>query len=208
MDQCALGLTERPQSTTAWVAISEKAPRCEVVFQRLYPLALRDAALRLALPEDEVTCKRERRYDRFSDVGRVPPRQMLSHGYWFDCPQCGVRIQADNPETPLDRVLVNSYEEVFCQPKCAIAHESVRQERNKRFEAFKKKLQKRFPNLNFTCFYGGYPQRFDSAQFEFPGGMFPGTVQEIEEGLRWCVSEVDAEPWQIFAEQCGLMSTQ
>ena len=175
-----------------------------VVFEHHYPLALREGAHRLGLAEDEVTCDRVKRYDRFADTGRVPPRRMLLDGYWYDCPQCGLRIKADNPETPLNKVLVNSDDEVFCQPKCAIAHEPIRQERNERFEVFKQRLQSRCPSLRFIAFYGGYPHRYDSARFEFPGGMFPGTVQEVEEGLRWCVSEVDAGAWELHAEQCGL----
>lgn len=207
MEECSFGEKDRRHSDTAWVVTAASAPRCIVVFEHLHPIARREGAHELGLAEDDVNCVRERRYDRFAISGRVPPRQLLADGYWYDCPQCGTRIRADNPETPLKRVLVNSDNEVFCQPKCAIAHEPIRQERNERFETFKQRLQKRCPSLKFVDFYGGYPHRFDSARFEFPGGMFPGVVQEVEQGLRWCVSEVDAEAWQRHAEDCGLLTT-
>ena len=150
----------------------------------------------LGLPEEEVSCERKRDYDRYTDYGRVPPRQMLADGYWFDCAHCGIRIQADNPHTPLDDIIVDADGEVFCQAKCAIAHTPIRLKRNKRFESFKQRLKQHYPNLKFIAFHGGYPHRFDQAQFEFPGGMFPGTVHEVEEGLSWCISEVDASAWK------------
>ena len=167
-----------------------------MVFHHLPHLARQEAAFKLGFPEDDLTCDRNQEYDQFADDGRVPPRRMLADGYWFDCPHCGVRIQADNPGiTPLRNILVKTGDEVFCQAKCAVSHEPIRRELNQRFEIFKKRIQRRYPNLRFTVFHGGYPHRFNSAQFEFPGGMFPGTVQQVEEGLRWCISEGDLEAW-------------
>jgi hypothetical protein len=184
------------ETKAAWVVSADKAPGCVVVFHNEFEIARLEGAHQFDLNEDQVSCIRESRYDCFADDGHISPHQMLADGYWFYCVHCGIRIHEDNPDTPLARVLVNTDGEVFCQPKCAIAHESVRKERNQRFEAFKKRLQEGRPDLNFVNFHGGYPQRFDRAHFEFPGGMFPGTVQETGEGLRWCVFEVDAEAWE------------
>ena len=77
MDQCSFGTPERPHAQSAWVVTSEKAPRCVVVFEHHYPLALREGALRLGLAENEVTCDRVKRYDRFADTGRYGVARIL-----------------------------------------------------------------------------------------------------------------------------------
>jgi hypothetical protein len=201
MGQCSSSIEDRCQAHNAWVVSSAKASRCIVVFHNLFPDARREGATELGLPEEEVICERKREYDRFAEYGRVPPRQMLADGFWFDCAHCGARIQGDNPHTPLSNIVVDSDGEVFCQAECAVAHEPIRLKRNQRFESFKKKIRKRYPDLNFFNFHGGYPHRFDRAQFEFPGGAFPGTLQEVEEGLSWCISEVDAKSWQNYVKR-------
>jgi hypothetical protein len=189
---------DRRQFQPAWIVTSAQAAKCVVVFNNLFASARKEGAMVLGIPEDQVLCERKQDYDQFAGYGRVPPRQLLADGYWFDCAHCGIRIDSDNPRTPLDNIVVDADGEVFCQAQCAMAHAPVRLKRNQRFEAFKRRIQQHHPDLEFSDFHGGYPHRFDRAQFEFPGGMFPGVVQEIEEGLSWCVSEVDAEAWHRY----------
>ena len=56
-------------------------------------------------------------------------------------------------------------------------------------------------HLKFFEFQGGYPHRFDLARFEFPGGMFPGSVEEIEEGYQWSISQVDVIAWHRLTDK-------
>jgi hypothetical protein len=198
MGQCSSSFEDRRHSRTAWLVTSAKAPRCVVVFHHLFPAARKEGATMLGIPEDQAVCERKHEYDYYAEYGRVPPRQLLTDGYWFDCVHCGTRIEADNPNTPLSDIVIDSDGEVFCGSECAVAHEPLRLQRNQRFETFQQNLRHHYPSLKFFSFEGGYPHRFDRARFEFPGGTFPGNVQEIEEGLSWCISEVDAEAWQNY----------
>lgn len=201
MGLCSSAGENQRHTGMAWVVSSVNASRCVVVFHSLFPAARREGARLLGLAEEEVLCERKRDYDRFAEYGRVPAREMIKDGYRFDCAHCGLRIEADNPRTPLQNIVIDGDGEVFCTSKCAVAHAPVRLERNQRFEAFKLHLIERYRDLKFFDFEGGYPHRFDRARFEFPGATFPGTVQEVEQGLSWCISEIDAKAWEHYIEQ-------
>jgi hypothetical protein len=198
METCLPKFQDRRDAHVAWVVTCSSAPMSVVVFQHLFPMARREGAIKLGVSEDVVVCERKKDYDSFAEYGRVPPRRMLEDGYWFDCPHCEMRIRLDNPETPISNIVVEPSGEVFCNENCSAAHEPIRQQRNKRFESFKLRLKQRYPRLKFFEFQGGYPHRFDLARFEFPGGMFPGSVEEVEEGYQWCISQIDVIAWQQF----------
>lgn len=146
-----------------------------------------------------VECRREKQFDEYASLGRVPPMALIEAGWWLECTQCSQRISEDCEETPLEKVVVSG-DRVYCDQSCKDEHDSEIDQRNAAFEKFKAALTAQRPDLTYSEFTGGYPWVTCFAKFMFPGAKYGGSVrdQDGDGNLQWFVAQGDQAAWENY----------
>lgn len=148
--------------------------------------------------EEIETCRRAPWADIYAASGRVPPLEMINHGWWFECMHCGARVSHDtthfdDDDNEIPHEPVEEGDGVYCTPACQQAEHRERAEQAARKEAATKAVTDRFPGVVVQWVDDSTPAR---TSFTFPGGQY---------AVNWTVGEdtasvrvVDVEAWHAY----------
>lgn len=191
----------------AWKVTDEDGQGC-IVFHSHGLAARRLGAGELGSEYEYVECCREKQYDEYSELGKVPTKVLLENGWWFECHYCGMKVyddreNEDGTEFSLDDVVIDEGscdDNVYCNQSCKDNHDKEIEDKNTAFEGFKKTLLEKHSDLEWVEFKGGYPYLGNSATFKFEGSMYTGQVQQRRYGedLEWFVNREDLQAWNDY----------
>lgn len=188
----------KEKKIVAWTVTDESTPKACVVFHHHGLAARRLGAEQLGEDFDYLDCNRSPEFDQFAKDKKVPTKALLEAGWWFECHKCGKKLP-DEDFNPIEELAIDG-DFVFCNSDCKNKHEKDVNERNERFESFKKKVQSLRPDLEFTSFKGGYPWITMVANFTFPGAKYGGSVrdQNGDGGITWFITNADKSVWDEY----------
>ncbi|MBO9459007.1 hypothetical protein [Labrenzia sp. R5_0] len=95
--------------------------------------------------------------DRYREYGKIPASEMIAHGWWFECVECGERLSEDwlyDNRRSLDDIIGHQGGAVFCCTGCARRFYSIKRRRKaeeqRAIDAFKGIVRRRFPDAVFN----------------------------------------------------------
>jgi hypothetical protein len=108
-----------------------------IVFETNSAAARRNGAAELNTEWKNIDrCRRVQEFDQFAP-GPVPPRELLAHGWWFECVGCGRKVTECDSQAELDEdeglaPLAPCFDgaAVYCEPACR-AEEWAKRRQNK-----------------------------------------------------------------------------
>lgn len=192
------------KKTLAWQVNEPSEGHSCIVFHHHGLAARREGAGELGEDFEYVECFRAPHFDRFAEQGYVPVIELLKAGWWFECVNCGNRINDDDDRdedevTPLDKV-VTTKEHAYCNQGCKDAYDNKIKQHNIKFEQFKVDVANARPDLDFYSFTGEWPQLTLIAKFKFAGAQYGGSVRDFRcsGDLEWFVANGDKEAWEKY----------
>lgn len=154
-----------------------------------------------------LSCRRVPWADRYQDKG-IPAREMIAHGWWFECGQCGHTINEDwlcDNHLPIDGVIGTQHSNVFCGKRCAKRFYSLERRRKAQeriaIDELKTVVRKRFGDVEFddtpARFHGhharvvssehGWIRSYVFVDFKFPGMKIgPASCRVDVDHVGWC----------------------
>lgn len=178
-----------------------------IVFATNSATARREGAAELGADWESIDyCRRLPWADEYAGVkGGVPPLVCIEHGWWFRCMHCNCKIDCDleGEDEQGNYVKLEPVEDgsaIFCSQSCKDKRDNEKADRNLAFEAFKKSVQEKRPDLTFTEFTGGWPWITMTARFTFPCSKYGGsaTDQHGDGNIQWFVANGDKAAWDEY----------
>lgn len=178
-----------------------------IVFATNSATARREGAAELGIDWEDVDfCRRLPWADEYAGVkGGVPPLVCIEHGWWFRCMNCNCKIDCDleGEDEQGNYVKLEPVEDgsaIYCSQSCKDKRDNEKANRNLAFEAFKKSVQEKRPDLEFYHFRGGWPFITMTAQFRFPNSKYGGsaTDQDGNGNIQWFVANGDKAAWDEY----------
>jgi len=156
---------------------------------------------------EDVTCRRLNKFDIYADKGIVPIYEQLKSGWEIESSFWGQRVDEtylDEHDKSVDDLVFspNGIEFYVSMDECH-AYAIEINERNDKFEEFKRKMVKSYPMLSFTKFTGGYPYITFTADFSFPEMKNGATIRwqsDSDKEEQIYVAYGDTEAWNAFQE--------
>lgn len=178
-----------------------------IVFATNSATARRECAAELDTDWESIDyCRRLPWADEYAGVkGGVPPLVCIDHGWWFKCWHCYCHIDSDleGEDEQGNYIKLEPVEEgsaIYCSQSCKDKRDNEKANRNLAFEAFKKSVQEKRPDLEFYHFRGGWPFITMTAQFRFPNSKYGGsaTDQHGDGNIQWFVANGDKAAWDEY----------
>lgn len=171
------------------------------------------------------TCRRASWADQYAETRDIPAREAVTHGWRFECADCGATIAEDDlseRSMSVDGVIGSMFGLAFCSKRCAAHYHGLKRRREvfeqKAIEATKDIVRRRFGDVRFcegkrashiyvTDRNGGFHIGQIIVRFEFPGMKYGAaefradwptnvTVGQLEGGYTCCNGDRDAfEAW-------------
>lgn len=168
-----------------------------ITFAKSNVVARREGANELDIEFEEVeSCRRAPWADEYSGVkGGVPPLVMIENGWWFECCNCGHRIDSDlfdyDTDTPMEPVEENGF--VYCTQACLDAENSEKAARESRKAEAVRAVEEKFPGTEVKWFGDSEPAK---VSFTFPDGKCEVNWTVGEETVS--VSKCDVDAWKSY----------
>lgn len=148
--------------------------------------------------EEIASCRRAPWADIYAANGRVPPLEMINHGWWFECAHCFERVgedscHHDDDGNEIPHQPVEEGEAVYCTPACQAAQHRERAQLKAAREAAAKAVTDKFPGAEVKWVDDSTPAR---TSFMFPGGQY--AVRWIVGDDTAAVSNCDVEAWLAY----------
>jgi hypothetical protein len=125
------------------------------------------------LPDSEdIEAERSPEWDKYLELGYVPPKAMIEAGWWFACDKCESRVDEDNEQEDEED---NEYypepvfegQKVFCCQRCRDEWHKDRATEKQRKEEAIALLSSLFPKAQNIKVHGGKPGFDVYATFKF-----------------------------------------
>lgn len=143
-------------------------------------------------------CRRASWADQYADAPFIPAQAYLENGWWQECGSCWNMLSQDSEDddgNPIE--IVFSGRDCYCNAGCQSAKQQRIDELNARGEHFKDAATRMRPDLEYSCWRAGWPYITQSANFNFPGGQYGGSVR-MDPGsdeLSWYIANGDKAAW-------------
>jgi hypothetical protein len=178
-----------------------------IVFATNSATARREGAAELGIDWEDVDfCRRLPWADEYAGVkGGVPPLVCIEHGWSFRCMHCNCKIDCDleGEDEQGNYIKLEPVEDgsaIFCSQSCKDELDNEKANRNLAFEAFKKSVQEKRPDLTFTEFTGGWPLITMEGRFTFTGSKYGGSARDQQGNgyIQWFIANGDKAAWDEY----------
>lgn len=186
-----------------------------IIFESNSASARRNGAGELGCDWEEIeTCRRVAWADIYADVRKVPPLEMIAHGWWFECSHCGTRVSDDSADyddddNEIPHVPVAEGQAVYCSQNCLDAEHKDRAEREATIQAVKDAANSTFQNIEILHVGEVRPPRETESRwqvtFKFPGGS--GTAQWFAGDDLVSTNRSDQDAWEVYRGRAPAKAT-
>lgn len=178
-----------------------------IVFCEDLKSARQKGASVLYCDKEDVTCRRLNKFDIYADRGIVPIYEQLKSGWEIESSFWGQRVDETyldaHDQSVDDLVFSPDGREFFVSMDECQSYALEINERNDKFEAFKKRMINSYPMLSFTKFTGGYPYITFTADFSFSEMKHSASIRwesDSDKEEQIYVAYGDTEVWEAFQE--------
>lgn len=171
-----------------------------IVFAEKNVVARRNGANELDIDFTEVeSCVRKPQFDEFAAAGEVPVKALLADGWWFECGNCGRRVDEggcmhDEDYEQAEHAPHIDGRAVFCDIDCFEADSRQWIEDQRRKQALYDMINERYPGA--TAIWANAYHKDIRVAFKFPGGKGPVEWRGSDNTL-WLYPD-DLQAWESF----------
>ena len=210
----------------AYMVTEEYESHAAIVFAKGGAEARRLGANELGIDWESVeSCTRCPEYDKYAEAGDVPKEVLIADGWWFECGHCGIRIDSDMDDVPMDDGLdhcefqtVIRGNEIYCSHKCLALHDKRQRNKKAAESALVEWVTTMYPEAKVTSVHV-YGDKLEPTErngrgalragvfFEVPGLSMPAQWIWPQDGI--LVMQNDVEAWNRYrnaAKAAGAVS--
>jgi hypothetical protein len=145
--------------------------------------------------EDIENCERAPDFDKYAELGYVPPHVLIEVGWWLECIECNTKV-SDDFETDEGDALEPIYkgDNVFCSAECHYSFYEARRMDKENKERVTQAALEKWPGITVVDANGYHKDIM--VEFSFPGSLGTATWRLNAESVM--VQQRDHEKWKEF----------